>query len=44
MFLERKGDTVDVTLRFRDHKNHEWIETPLEGENVENISFSVEVG
>lgn len=43
MFLERKGNTVDVTLRFRDHKNHEWIETPLEGENVENISFSIKV-
>ncbi len=44
MFLERKGDTVNVTLRFRDHKSHEWIETPFEEENVENISFSVEVG
>jgi len=43
MFLEREDDTVDVTLRFRDHKNHEWIETPFEGEMVENISFSVEV-
>ena len=43
MFLERKGNIVNVTFRFRDHKNHEWIETPLDGENVENISFSVEV-
>lgn len=43
MFLEREDDTVNVTLRFRDHKNHEWIETPLAGENVANISFSVEV-
>lgn len=43
MFLEREDDTVNVTLRFRDHKNHEWIETPLEGEMVENISFSVQV-
>jgi len=43
MFLEREDDTVNVTLRFRDHKNHEWIETPLAGEMVENISFSVEV-
>lgn len=44
MFLERRGDTVDVTLRFRNHKDHEWIKTPFEGENVENISFSVKVG
>lgn len=43
MYLERKGDTVNVTLRFRDHKDQEWIETPLMGEYVENISFSVKV-
>jgi len=43
MFLEREDDTVNVTLRFRDHKNHAWIETPLAGENVANISFSVNV-
>lgn len=43
MYLERRNDTVNVTLRFRDHKDHEWIETPLMGEYVENISFSVKV-
>lgn len=43
MYLERKGDTVNVTLRFRDHKDQEWIETPLMGEYVENISFIVKV-
>jgi predicted phosphodiesterase len=43
MFLEREGNTVNVTLRFRDHQNHEWIEIPFQGENVENISFSVKV-
>jgi len=43
MFLEREGDTVDVTLRFRDHKNHTWVEISFEGEMVENISFAVEV-
>lgn len=43
MYLERKGDTVNVTLRFRDHKDQEWIETPLMGEYVENISFFVKV-
>lgn len=43
MFLERKGDTVDVTLKFRNHENHAWIQTPIEGELVDNISFSVEV-
>ena len=44
MFLDREGDTVNVTLRFRDHENHAWIETPFQGKNVENISFSVKVG
>lgn len=43
MYLERRNDTVNVTLRFRDHKDHEWIETPLMGEYVENISFIVKV-
>ncbi|MFQ6079429.1 MAG: metallophosphoesterase family protein [Thermodesulfobacteriota bacterium] len=43
MYLERKGNIVNVTLRFRDHKNRMWVTTPLEGKYVENISFSVEV-
>lgn len=43
MFLERKGDNVDVTLKFRNHENHSWIQTPIEGEWVDNISFSVKV-
>lgn len=43
MYLERRDDTVNVTLRFRDHQNHEWIETPLMGEYVENICFSAKV-
>ena len=43
MYLEREGDTVNVTLRFRNHLNHTWIEIPFQGENVENISFSVKV-
>ena len=43
MFLEREGNTVNVTLRFRDDKNHTWIEIPFQGQNVENISFSVQV-
>ena len=43
MYLDREGDTVNVTLRFRDHLNHTWIEIPFQGENVENISFSVKV-
>jgi len=43
IYLEREGDTVDVTLRFRDHENHTWVEIPFQRENVENISFSVKV-
>ena len=43
MYLEREGGTVNVTLRFRDHLNHTWIEIPFQGQNVENISFSVKV-
>ena len=43
MFLEREGGTVNVTLRFRDDKNHTWIEIPFQGKMVENISFSVKV-
>lgn len=43
IFLERKGDTVDVTLKFRNHENHSWIQTPIEGEWVDNINFSVDV-
>jgi predicted phosphodiesterase len=44
MFLEREGGTVNVTLRFRNHENHTWIEIPFQGKMVENISFSVKVG
>jgi predicted phosphodiesterase len=43
MFLDREGNDVNVTLKFRDHENHAWIKIPFQGENIENISFSVKV-
>jgi calcineurin-like phosphoesterase family protein len=44
MFLQREGDTVDVTLKFRDHKTHEWISVPKAGGGmIDNLSFSVKV-
>lgn len=43
MYLKRKDDKVNVTLRFRNHKEGEWMEIPVKGENVENINFSVSV-
>jgi hypothetical protein len=43
MFLNRKGSDVNVTLKFRDDENHAWIKVPFQGENIENISFSVKV-
>jgi calcineurin-like phosphoesterase family protein len=48
MFLQREGDTVNVTIKFRDHLNHEWISVPAtlengEGAMIDNISFSVKV-
>jgi calcineurin-like phosphoesterase family protein len=44
MFLQREGDVVDVTLKFRDHKTHEWISVPKAGGGmIDNLSFSVKV-
>jgi len=44
MFLQREGDTVDVTIKFRNHLNHEWISVQtVDGRTIENISFSVKV-
>jgi len=43
IFLDREGNDVDVTLKFRDHENHAWIKIPFQRENIENISFSVDV-
>ena len=43
MFLDREGNDVNVTLKFRDHGNHAWIKIPFQGENIENINFSVKV-
>jgi len=44
MFLQREGNTVDVTLKFRDHQDHEWISVPkVGGGMIDNLSFSVEV-
>jgi len=45
MFLQREGDTVDVTLKFRDHQDHKWINVPkVGGGMIDNLSFSVRVG
>jgi predicted phosphodiesterase len=42
LFMERRGDTVEVTIRFRDHLNREWISVEtMDGAIVENISFTV---
>jgi Icc-related predicted phosphoesterase len=43
MFLNRVGNEVNVTLKFRDDENHAWIKVPFQGETIENISFSVKV-
>ena len=44
MFLQRENDTVNVTIKFRNHLNHEWISVEtVDGKIVENINFSVEV-
>ena len=43
IFLDREGNDVNVTLKFRDHENHAWIKIPFQRENIENISFSVDV-
>jgi len=44
MFLQRKGDTVNVTLKFRNHLTHEWISVPtVGGGTIDNLSFSVKV-
>ena len=44
MFLQREGNTVNVTLKFRDHRDHEWINVPkVGGGNIDSLSFSVQV-
>jgi len=44
LFLQREGDTVNVTIKFRNHLDHEWISVPtVDGRMIENISFSVKV-
>jgi len=44
LFLQREGDTVNITIKFRNHLNHEWISVQtVYGRMVENISFSVKV-
>jgi hypothetical protein len=44
LFLHRAGDTVDVTIKFRNHLNHEWISVQtVDNRTIENISFSVKV-
>jgi predicted phosphodiesterase len=44
MFLQRKGDTVNITMKFRNHLNHEWISVPkVGGGTIDNLSFSVKV-
>lgn len=42
MFLEKKSDAVEVTLKFRNHENGSWIEVPYPKGALENITFSVE--
>jgi len=45
MYLQREGDTVDVTLKFRDHQDRKWINVPkVGGGTIDNLSFSVRVG
>jgi 3',5'-cyclic AMP phosphodiesterase CpdA len=48
LFLQREGNTVNVTIKFRDHLDHEWISVPAtlatgEGAMIDNVSFSVNV-
>jgi len=44
MFLQREGNTVDVTLKFRNHLTHEWISVKTtDGTWIDNLSFSVNV-
>jgi hypothetical protein len=44
MFLRREGDTVNVTIKFRNHLDHEWISVPtVDGRTIDNLSFSVNV-
>lgn len=48
LFLQREGGTVNVTIKFRNHLDHEWISVPAILENkesamIDNISFSVKV-
>jgi hypothetical protein len=44
MFLQRKGDTVSVTIKFRNHHSHIRISVPtVDNRIIENISFSVKV-
>ena len=44
MFLQREGDTVNVTIKFRNHLNHEWVSVQtVDGMIIDNLSFSVKV-
>lgn len=43
MFINRVGNDVNITLKFRDDENHVWIKVPFQNETIENISFSVKV-
>jgi predicted phosphodiesterase len=44
MYLQREGDTVNVTLKFRDHRDHEWVSVPkVGGGTIDSLSFSVQV-
>jgi calcineurin-like phosphoesterase family protein len=44
IFLKRRGDTTEVTIKFRDHLNREWISVETVDDGVvENISFSVKL-
>jgi hypothetical protein len=48
MFLNRVGNDVNVTLKFRDDENHLWIKVPFQVapsqvDNIDNITFSVKV-
>jgi len=44
MFLQREGGTVNVTIKFRNHLDHEWISVQTtDGRTIDNLSFSVNV-
>jgi 3',5'-cyclic AMP phosphodiesterase CpdA len=44
MTLKRDGNTVNVTIQFRNHLTHEWISVQTtDGRTIDNLSFSVNV-